>query len=111
MLHGFENVSFADIEWVERSAKTLVDNGMREDALELLTFYSHTRAEKALALGKTMVDALDSYVKLMGQFRMPSGDRINDPGLGAETVNCLVGWDPDQPADQQRPLKRFRRQV
>jgi hypothetical protein len=111
MLHGFENASFADMEWVERTAKTLVDNGMRDDALEFLTFYSHTRAEKALALGKTMVDALDAYVKLMGQFRMPTGDRINDPGLGAETVNCLVGWDPDQPADKQRPLRRFRRQV
>ncbi|RYN30166.1 hypothetical protein AA0119_g2281 [Alternaria tenuissima] len=111
MLHGFENASFADMEWVERTAKTLVDNGMRDDALEFLTFYSHTRAEKALDLGKTMVDALDAYVKLMGQFRMPTGDRINDPGLGAETVNCLVGWDPDQPADKQRPLRRFRRQV
>ncbi|KAF5847556.1 hypothetical protein GGP41_000301 [Bipolaris sorokiniana] len=109
MLHGFENASFADMEWVERAAHTMVEAGQQEHALDLLTFYSHARAEKALALGRTMADALDAYVKLTGQFRMPSGDRINDPGLGAETVNCLVGWDPDQPADKQKPLKRFRR--
>jgi dipeptidase len=94
MLHGFENASFADLDWVERSAQTLVDNGRREEALDLLTFYSHTRADKALTLGKTIVDALDAHVKLTGQFRMPMGDQINDPGLGAETVNCLVGWNP-----------------
>jgi dipeptidase len=94
MLHGFENASFADLEWVDRSAQMLIENGQRDDALDLLTFYSHTRAEKALVLGKTMVDALDAYIKLMGQFRMPNGERINDLGLGFETVNCLVGWDP-----------------
>ena len=108
MLHGFENASFSDLEWVKRSAQLLVGNGRREDALHLLTFYAHTRADKALSLGKTMVDALDSYIKLTGQFRMPSGSRINDPGLGAETVNCLVGWDPDQPAESQISLRRRR---
>ncbi|KAH7383904.1 peptidase family C69-domain-containing protein [Pyrenochaeta sp. MPI-SDFR-AT-0127] len=110
MLHGFENTSFADLEWVERSAKTLLDNSQGEDAVELLTFYAHARAEKALTLGRTMVDALDAYIKLTGQFRTPTGAQINDPGLGAETVNCLVGWDPDRPADQQRLSKRFQRQ-
>jgi dipeptidase len=110
MLHGFENASSSDMEWVERSAKMLVENGHREDALDLLTFFSHSRAEKALALGRTMVDALDSYIKLTGQFRMPSGSRINDPGLGAETVNCLVGWDPDQPADKQNLRRRLQKQ-
>ncbi|KAF1838465.1 hypothetical protein BDW02DRAFT_565058 [Decorospora gaudefroyi] len=108
MLHGFENASFADLEWVERSAQTLIDNGLREDALALLTFYAHTRADKALTLGKTVVDALEAYVKLTSQFRMPTGEQINDPGLGAQTVNCLVGWDPDKPANrQQRPLRRY----
>lgn len=111
MLHGFENSSFSDIEWVESSARSLVQNGQREHAIDLLTFYSHARAEKALTLGKTMVDALDAYIKLTGQFRMPSGSRINDPGLGAETVNCLVGWDPDQPAEQQTMSRKSRRQA
>jgi dipeptidase len=106
MLHGFENASFGDLEWITRSAKMLVENGGREEALKLLTMYAHTRAEKALALGRTMVDALAAYTKLTGQFRTPTGSRINDAGEGAETVNCLVGYDPDQPADQQRRLRR-----
>jgi dipeptidase len=106
MLHGFENASFSDTEWVQRTAQTLVANGTHDDAIEFLTFYAHTRAEKALALGKTMVDALDAYLKLTGQFRMPTGSRINDPGEGAETVNCFVGWDPDRPADQQSVFRR-----
>jgi dipeptidase len=106
MLHGFENSSFSDVEWVQKSAQTLVENGMQYEARELLTFVAHARAEKALGLGRTMVDALDAYVKLTGQFRMPSGSRINDPGEGAETVNCLVGWDPDRPAGEQGVLRR-----
>ncbi|KAJ4986987.1 dipeptidase domain-containing protein [Stagonosporopsis vannaccii] len=108
MLHGFENGSFADMAWVERSAAALAEKGLGGEARDLLTFYAHARAEKALALGRTVVDALDAYVKLTGAFRSPSGSRINDPGLGAETVNCLVGWDPDQPAEAQRVLRRRR---
>lgn len=110
MLHGFENASFSDVKWVQSSAQALVEHGMNDDAVELLTFYAHARADKALTLGKTMVDALDAYVKLTGRFCKPTGSRINDPGEGVETVNCLAGWNPDRPADQQRMEKRFRRQ-
>jgi hypothetical protein len=106
MLYGFENASRADVEWVERSAQVLVDCGMRGEAMRLLTFFAETRAGKALALGKTMVDALDAYAKLMGIFRAPVEGQINDPGLGDETVNCLVGFDPDRPADRQRQRRR-----
>jgi dipeptidase len=107
MLHGFENASFGEVEWVQKSAQMLVQNDMQDEARELLTFIAHARAEKALSLGRTMVDALDAYVKLTGTFRMPSGGRINDPGEGAETVNCLVGWDPDRPEwEQQRMFRR-----
>jgi dipeptidase len=107
MLHGFENASFGDMSWVERSARALIGGGQRDDALHLLTFYAHTRAEKALVLGKTIVAALGAYIELTGRFRMPNGSRINDPGLGAETVNCLVGWDPDRPADQQGFVRKL----
>lgn len=109
MLRGFENASRSDLAWVERSAHALVKNGQREDALELVTFYSQSRAGKALELGQTMVNALDSYIKLTGQFRNPTGTQINDAGLGAETVNCLVGLDPDQPLSRQPPNPRLRR--
>lgn len=110
MLRGFENASFANVAWVERSARTLLDAGQREDAVALLTFYAHARAGKAMSMGRTAVSTLELYVELTDQFRTPSGAQINDPGLGAETVNCLVGWDPDRPADQQRFTRRFRRQ-
>lgn len=119
MLHGFENASFVEVEWIERSASALIENGQRDDAVKLLTFFAHDRAEKALQMGKAMVGWLDSYIKLSGDFRMPVGQRINDPGEGAETVNCLVGWDPDRPAWEQefvgakrrkRETKKFRRQ-
>lgn len=97
MLTGFENQSHSDIDWVETGAKILVENGEREAARSLLTYYSHSRAAKALELGKTITDALDGYIKLTGQWRDPVGSGINDAGEGAETVNCLVGYDPDQP--------------
>lgn len=109
MLHGFENGSFEDVQWVQRSAETLVQQGLEDEAVELVTFYTHARAEKALALGKTIVEALDAWVKTTGRFRGPVGSTINDPGEGDETVNCLVGWNPDKPAEDQRGSK-FRRQ-
>ncbi|KAF2017948.1 hypothetical protein BU24DRAFT_420987 [Aaosphaeria arxii CBS 175.79] len=102
-LHGFESASRSDLTWVEQSAKLLVENGQRQNALDLLTFYSQTQASKAMTLGRTIVDALDLYIKVTDQFRGPVGSQINDAGLGAETVNCLVGFDPDQPANRQPP--------
>jgi dipeptidase len=112
MLKGHENTSFSDVEWVQRTAQALITNGLRDDALEMLSFYANTRAEKALNLGRTMVNMLNIYVEVSGQFRMPSGTRINDPGEGAETVNCLVGWDPDRPKEEQvfAKRRRFRKQ-
>ncbi|OAL45609.1 dipeptidase domain-containing protein [Pyrenochaeta sp. DS3sAY3a] len=111
MLHGFENSSFSDLDWVEHGAQSLARSGKEAEARSLLTYYSNSRAEKALALGKTIVNALDAYIKLTGQFLKPKGPQINDAGLGAETVNCFVGIDPDRPADQQRLSRsRFRRQ-
>jgi dipeptidase len=110
MLTGFENASFADMEWVQKSAEMLVKQGLRDEALKLVEFYAHAKAEKALGLGKTIVDALDAWVKVTGRFRGPNGSRINDPGEGAETVNCLVGFDPDRPAEQQKLGRRFMKQ-
>ncbi|KAF2243336.1 dipeptidase domain-containing protein [Trematosphaeria pertusa] len=109
MLNGFENASRSGMGWVEQSAQTLIDHGQRQNALDLLTFYARTRANEAMELGRTIVDALDAYVKLTGEFRRPKGTEINDAGLGAETVNCLVGFDPDQPSWRQPPSPSRRR--
>lgn len=108
VLRGLENASRTDIDVIEKSAALLIDAGDREGAKQLLTMYSHARASEALTTGRRLVDALDSYVKLTGQFRYPTGLEINDAGEGAETVNCLVGLDPDQPIwkQPQHPMKR-----
>lgn len=98
MLTRFEAQSLNQTsEWVEKSANLLIERGEREAAQKLLTYYSHTRAADALKLGRTITDALDGYIKLMGQWRDPTGGYINDAGEGNETVNCFAGFDPDLP--------------
>lgn len=98
MLTRFENQTRGQVEdWVEKSANLLIKEGQREAAQSLLTFYAHSRAAEALEIGHTLNNALDGYIKLTGQWRSPVGSEINDSGEGSETVNCLVGYDPDQP--------------
>ncbi|KAF2792712.1 peptidase U34 [Melanomma pulvis-pyrius CBS 109.77] len=111
MLEGFENQSRSDLSYIEKSAQVLIDVGERGVARELLTFYSQTRAGKALDVGNALVGVLDSYIKLTEQWRAPTGTQINDAGEGAETVNCLVGIDPDRPASAQGLGRRKRRAV
>ena len=109
MLTGFEAQSRADLPWVEKAARALIAEGDREAAASLLTHYAHTRAARALEVGGTMADALDGYIKLKGLWRNPVGTEINDAGEDGETVNCLVGFDPDQPAWKQKPHGKRRR--
>ncbi|WP_227368903.1 C69 family dipeptidase [Halomonas sp. M20] len=99
MLKGFEQESFDDMTWVEGSARTLIDQGQRENARAMLTFYANSRAEEAMDLGETLVDWLYASLKLTSGLRRPESEQINDPG--GETVNCLVDADPDKPQDAQ----------
>ncbi|KAH8429276.1 uncharacterized protein LDX57_006943 [Aspergillus melleus] len=102
MLTRFESESRAQIQgWVEHSAQLLINAGRRQEAQSLLTYYSHSRATAALEIGHRLNNALDGYIKLTNQWRTPVGDEINDSGEGKETVNCLVGYDPDQPKNLQ----------
>jgi dipeptidase len=102
MLTGFESQCRDQVSgWVEKAAQALIDAGDRNATQSLLTYYSHSRASAALELGQTLNSALDGYIKLTGQWRSPIGNQINDSGEGNETVNCLVGYDPDQPKDRQ----------
>lgn len=95
MLTGFEAQTRGDLDWVERSARILIESGDREAAHALLTHYATSRAMDALDLGEVMADALDAYTRLITGQRRPEGGEINtmDP-----TVNCLAGGDPDTPA-------------
>ncbi|KAK8046844.1 hypothetical protein PG996_014908 [Apiospora saccharicola] len=118
MLVAFENQTLADLSssgnsdgWVEGGARVLIEKGQRAAAKKLLQFYAHTRARDALGLGRTMTNALDAYIKLTGGWKDPTGAQINDAGEGAETVNCLVGFDPDQPAWKQPPPSSSKRRL
>lgn len=117
-LQGFENASRADIGgdandqgegWVEDAARSLLANGQQEKAQKLLTHYAHTRAREAMEMGAKLVGGLEAYVRMTGRWRDPRGQEINDAGEGAETVNCLVGFDPDQPAGSGAGMRLRRR--
>ncbi|KAK0390929.1 hypothetical protein NLU13_0432 [Sarocladium strictum] len=95
MLEGFEKESAKDIQWVEAAASELLSKGEDDAAHSLLTYYSNSRAEKALALGQTTAAALDGFIKLSGNWKGPEGSDINSPS-GKETVNCLIGHNPDK---------------
>ena len=99
LLEGYEADSFEDREWVETTGRTLIENDERAAAQAFLTHYSTGRAMEALDLGKTMVGWLDARMKLEDAFTAPQTEFINDQG--GETPNCLVGANPDVPADQQ----------
>lgn len=101
MLTSFEAESRAEVfSWVEKAAAALLHRGQRKEARELLTYYSHSRAEKALDLATRMTGALDGYLKLSGKWHTPNGTQINNPD-GAAPVTCLVGINPDKPANEQ----------
>lgn len=99
LLEGYEADSFADQEWVEATAQTLIDTDQRATAEAFLTNYSTNRAMDALDLGDTLVNWLDAQMKLNDEFTAPQTAFVNDQG--GQTPNCLVGFDPDHPADQQ----------
>ena len=101
MLKGFEAESQAEVSgWVEKAAAALLQQGQRDLSRKLLTYYSHSRAAKALELGNTMTAALDGYIKLSGSWHNPTGSQING-GDDDITVTCLVGINPDKPAGDQ----------
>lgn len=103
-LRGFEAQSRADLPWVEQSARTLIANNQRERARQLLTFYSTTRADNALTLGATLVDALHAHAELItGIQRPPAGAIINNQNEDGEPVNCLMKANPDAPRSENNP--------
>lgn len=117
LLISFELESFDHAGWVEHSAAALLERGAdegRELVRNLLTHYSHSRAGKAVELGKLVGDALDAYVKITGRWKHPTGTEINMPADGEGGVNCLLpdGQEKDvamedlKKAESQSPLAR-----
>ncbi|QIG81800.1 dipeptidase [Sphingosinithalassobacter tenebrarum] len=96
MLTAFEAETRGDLDWVERSARKMIESGDREAARRLLTYYATSRAMSALDMGDTIAGALDAYTRLLPGRTPPQGAEMNtmDP-----TVNCLADGDPDVPAN------------
>ncbi len=61
---------------------------------ELLTMYSHARAAQALELGHGLLVGIETEVKT--RHAIPSPPPDTDINAGGESVNCLVGANPDQ---------------
>lgn len=94
MLNAFEANTRGDLDWVERTALTMIENNDRAAAQDLMTYYATSRAMEALDMGNAMADGLDAYTRLVSGQARPNGAEINtmDP-----TVNCLADGDPDMP--------------
>jgi hypothetical protein len=53
-----------------------------------------------LDLGNALLGSIEARAELLYGIREPEGDEIN-ASSGDETVNCLVGADPDLPPEDQ----------
>lgn len=92
-LTAFESDLLAERPGIERLAALAYDEDP-ELGRELLTIYSHARAARALELGRGLVAGIEAEVK--ARQGIPSTSRDADINAGGESVNCLVGADPDQ---------------
>ena len=94
-LEAFEGPLLSEQPEVEETARVLFEADKPELAREYLTFYSNTKAMDGLRLGLDLVAGIEARTKVLFGIREPQGGEINS--AGGETVNCLVGQDPDQP--------------
>lgn len=97
-LDAFEGQMLEEQPGIEQAALTLFNAEQPELARQMLTYYSNTQAEEGLELGEALVGSIEARTKLLYGIPEPEGDEINMTGPG-ETVNCLVGADPDQPPE------------
>lgn len=100
VLEGFELESKSQIPIIESSAKALILNGKRNDAQQLLTMYSTSRANAAMQLGEAMVKWLRFSAELTIGRRYPTtaGPAISQ---GGELVHCLGDVNPNNPRISQ----------
>ncbi|HEX2175277.1 MAG TPA: C69 family dipeptidase [Nocardioidaceae bacterium] len=99
-LEAFEAQELRAQPRVEDTAAALYRAGEAGYARRYLTEYSHRRAEDGLELGNALLGSIEARAKLQFGIDEPDGDQIN-AGPDEETVNCLVGADPDRPREDQ----------
>lgn len=98
VLEAFEAEMLDQQPRVEQLALLAFDENP-ELARELLTLYTHARADAAMQLGRDLVAGIEAENRLVhGISRPPRGADINAGGLA---VSCLVGADPNRPAQDQ----------
>lgn len=99
-LDAFEHHELTGAPRVRSTAAALYEAGEEAAARRFLTDYSHQQAEEGLELGNVLLGSIEARAKLLFGIDEPDGDQIN-AGWDEETVNCLVGADPDLPRDDQ----------
>lgn len=97
---AFEEQEQAAWPRVERTAAALYRARAPRYARTYLTEESHRRADEALELGHALLGSIEARTKLHHGIDKPKGGQINADS-DEETVNCLVGADPDLPPDDQ----------
>lgn len=88
-LVAFEDRSLADVEAVETTALTLLNNGQDELAHRYLTDYSHGRAQAALELGEDLVGSIEARTKLLYDIPVVEAEPMGK--LDYEMVTCRTG--------------------
>lgn len=99
-LDAFELGLRSEQDSVERTALTLYEAGENELARKYLTAVSTTAAVDGLDLGEALLGSIEARTKVLYGIRAPEQDDINAT-FDEQTVNCLVGSDPDLPPDAQ----------
>ena len=98
-MEAFEAGLLSEQSDVETTALTLLEQGKDQLAAKYLTLYSNTKAMDGLRLGRDLVSSIETRTKYLHGISIVTEGNINiDRG---ETPNCLVGFDPDLPADKQ----------
>jgi dipeptidase len=95
-LEAFEAKLQDEQGMVEATALSLLESGEDDLAKRYLTFYANTKAMDGLRLGEALLAGIEARTRAIHGIRKPSTDEINSQG--GETVNCLVGKDPDRPS-------------
>lgn len=97
---AFERESLLARRSVESTALALFGAGEPGLARQYLTDQSIETAMAGLELGNALLDSIEARAELLYGVREPRGTEINS-GSGEETVNCLIGADPDLPPGDQ----------
>jgi hypothetical protein len=85
-LTAFENQMIDEQPDLEAVASTLWATGMPDQARRMLTDYSHSHAQDALALGQALLGSIEARTRLLYGLREPTTDEVSR--LDYQMVTC-----------------------